>query len=57
MVVLRATQLRVVVVDPDTEDLASDHPVPEPITLPVDVPVAPPLAVRPQEDAEWVMDN
>lgn len=44
-------------VDPDTEDLASDPPPPEPITLPVDVPVAPPLAVRPQEDAQWVMDN
>lgn len=59
---LRTVQLRVTLVDPDLDDGASGAgmPAPDRFTLVPDVPdvcAAPPLAVRPIEDAEWTFRN
>jgi hypothetical protein len=60
--VLRTVQMRVSVVDPELEEAPSPEAVPSPERTTLvpevsDVPVAPPLAIRPVEDPDWVMHN
>jgi hypothetical protein len=61
---LRTVQMRVLLVDPDLEDLdeaptQDETSSPRRTTLAPDVPdvAAPPLAIRPVEDPDWVMHN
>ena len=64
-VVLRAVQMRVVLVDPDLDDgpgPSDPDSAPDRVTLVPDstgsaISVAPPLAVRPVEDADWTFRN